>query len=204
MTMKILAFTDNHGDLNSLKKVEKKVKTGKPNIAICCGDISMFGKDLDKLIKKIDSFKIPVLIVPGNHEDRNALLELCEKSKNVVYLHGGIFNLKNYYFIGYEVNGFSKTDSDFRKFGKKIEKEVLKNLDKNDKFILITHAPPYKTNIDLLQLDHVGNKDLRKFIERNQPVLALSGHIHEDFYKKDKIAETTIANPGPEGMFFNV
>jgi uncharacterized protein len=56
--------------------------------------------------------------------------------------------------------------------------------------ILLFHGPPYETNLDRAGLDgkkvdhvpldvHVGSIAVRRFIERQQPMLTLHGHIHE-------------------------
>jgi len=36
------------------------------------------------------------------------------------------------------------------------------------------------------------------------PVLVLCGHFHENFRKQDKIKNTLIINPGPDGTIINV
>lgn len=49
-----------------------------------------------------------------------------------------------------------------------------------DRCVLVTHAPPHGLGLGLLH-DHtdVGSRGVRAFIERHQPLLTLSGHIHE-------------------------
>ena len=44
-------------------------------------------------------------------------------------------------------------------------------------------------------LVHVGSKLIRQFIEEMQPILAVSGHIHEAF-ALDSIGQTVVLNPG--------
>lgn len=56
--------------------------------------------------------------------------------------------------------------------------------------VFLFHSPPYKTNLDRAGLDgvmidhvqadvHVGSIAIREFIETQQPLLTLHGHIHE-------------------------
>ena len=71
---------------------------------------------------------------------------------------------------------------------KDIEKLVKEeNLDKS---IFLFHAPPYKTKLDRAALDgkmidyvpldvNVGSIAIKRFIENQQPLLTLHGHIHE-------------------------
>ena len=45
--MKILAFVDLHGSLNALKRLSKQIKSKKPDIIVCAGDISIFENNLE-------------------------------------------------------------------------------------------------------------------------------------------------------------
>ncbi len=83
-------------------------------------------------------------------------------------------------------------------------KELVK--EKNlDKSIFLFHSPPYKTKLDRAALDgkkidhvpldvHVGSIAIRRFIENQQPLLTLHGHIHESAEItgtwKDRIGKT--------------
>ena len=63
-------------------------------------------------------------------------------------------------------------------------------------FILVSHAPPVRTNTDrLLNGNHVGSRTVRTFIEEKQPLLCLTGHIHES-RGQDNIGRTLVLNPG--------
>lgn len=67
--------------------------------------------------------------------------------------------------------------------------------------ILVSHAPPANTALDLSISGHVGSLAVRQTIERFQPVVSLHGHIHEAFELSgtfyEKIGPRTIsANPG--------
>ena len=44
--------------------------------------------------------------------------------------------------------------------------------------------------------DHVGSKSVRSFIERTQPLICFTGHIHEGI-GVDTIGITKVINPGP-------
>jgi Icc-related predicted phosphoesterase len=70
--------------------------------------------------------------------------------------------------------------------------------------ILVSHSPPRGTNCDLTgSRVHVGSRALRRFIERHQPPLVLSGHIHESprvsGSHRDAIGRTVVVNPGQFG-----
>jgi len=70
---------------------------------------------------------------------------------------------------------------------------MIKHLPKK---ILVSHTPPYNTNTDVIESgQHVGSKAIREFIERHQPEICLTGHIHES-RNIDRIGKTLILNPG--------
>lgn len=62
--------------------------------------------------------------------------------------------------------------------------------------IFVSHTPPYNTACDRIGSGvHVGGKAIRGFIERVQPEVCLTGHIHEA-RSMDSIGRTVIVNPG--------
>jgi hypothetical protein len=77
--------------------------------------------------------------------------------------------------------------------------------------IHLFHSPPYNTPLDwmpppgrhdLLRLpDHVGSSEITRFIEREQPYMALCGHCHEAVVLgsyKTQLGETWCVNPGSQ------
>mgnify|MGYP001619479780 FL=1 len=114
--MKILAFTDTHADIEDLDKIKAKALKEKPDILVCCGDISVFGNGLNFALSFINDLKIKTLIVKGNHETAKALEDSCSRFKNIVNLSNyGIYESGDYVFFGYGNNGFSHTDEKFEK-----------------------------------------------------------------------------------------
>jgi hypothetical protein len=62
--------------------------------------------------------------------------------------------------------------------------------------ILVSHTPPHDTGTDVTGSGtHVGSRAVREFIERVQPGLCLTGHIHES-RSVDRIGATMVVNPG--------
>lgn len=62
--------------------------------------------------------------------------------------------------------------------------------------VLVSHVPPANTNVDrLYNGKHVGSTAIRTIIEKYQPDLCLTGHIHEG-RGIDNIFDTPIYNPG--------
>lgn len=65
-----------------------------------------------------------------------------------------------------------------------------------DRLVCAIHEPPHGTALDRLgNGQNVGSPGVRAFIERVQPDLVLTGHIHESG-GVDHIGRTTVINPG--------
>ncbi|MFH1064858.1 MAG: metallophosphoesterase [Candidatus Woesearchaeota archaeon] len=198
--MKLLAFVDLHGSLSMIKKIASTVKKEDVDCIICAGDVTIFGDSMKQLVRKLDGIGPTVFMLHGNHEDRISLKRACENTKNVKFMHKAVFETDEYVIMAYGGGGFSTKDAEFEKW----TKEAMKTIGKDKKIILVTHAPPYGTKLDLILDQPAGNKSIRAFIEKEKPVLAISGHLHENSYVKDKIGKTIIVNPGPGGMVFEV
>lgn len=70
--------------------------------------------------------------------------------------------------------------------------------------VFVLHSPPRDTCCDVIGARaHVGSRAIRAFVERHQPPLVLSGHIHESprvsSAWRDTIGRSTIVNPGQFG-----
>ncbi len=194
--MRLLAFTDIHGDKKAIKAILGSVKKDDPDILVCAGDLSNFGDNLSMLINAIKSVKKPLLIIHGNHEDYDELKALCENIEDCVCMHKKILRLGGYLFIGMGGGGFLSRDSEFERFVENKKNELLKG----EKIILITHGPVYNTKVDMIHgLGHRGCKSYRRFIDKYNPIVAICGHFHETFGKFDEVNNTLVINPGKAG-----
>ncbi len=199
--MKILAFADIHGSITKLRKILQKVNKNKPDIILCLGDFTIFENQIEPVMRKINAFKKPVYIIPGNHETPAIVKRLCNKYRNLHYAHKKIIKLGKYTLVGYGNGGFSAKEKGFERFIKQNHRKLL-----NKKIIFITHAPSYNTKLDYIDYlgEHVGCKSYTAFIKKYKPKLALSGHLHETFGKEDKIGRTILINPGPDGKVVKI
>lgn len=198
--MKILAFVDLHGSKKMLKKLGATARKDNVDYIVCAGDITIFGDSLQELLKELDKTGIPVVMIHGNHETEDLMKKACAKTKNIRFLHKNTLETDGYVFMCYGGGGFSATDKEFDRWSK----EAMSRIGEDKKIILVTHAPPYGTKLDLILDQPAGSKSIRKFIKLVQPKLAISGHLHENFGMKDRIDKTKIVNPGPWGMVLKV
>lgn len=199
--MKLLCFTDTHTSNKVLTEIEKKAKKEKPDFLVCTGDVSLFSRGLNEFFKRIEKINIPMILIHGNHEVDSEVRKIVKNYDYVKFVHKNGYRFENYLFIGYGGGGFSLIYPEFEQFIPKV-KDKLKE---EDNIILLVHAPPYGTKLDLLPyFGHVGSKSATKAIKELKPKLVLCGHLHENFKKMDKIGQTLIVNPGPDGMIVEI
>ena len=172
---------------------------------------------------------IEFYIIMGNDDFRINLevLENAEKSNILKSIHKKSIKLnKNLNIAGYNfVNPTPFRLKDWEKFDfendkmpqqlfleeiRSIEREKgaietdlksLKKLSSPKSTIYVIHAPPFNTKLDMITArEHVGSRAVRQFIEKEQPLLALHGHIHESPKMSgswsDKIGKTVCINVG--------
>src|SRR3989344_6808507 len=188
--MKILAFVDVHGNKTALNKIIEKSKNA--DLLICAGDITNFGQGLNKIVNLLSKANKPLLIIPGNHETASEIRSL--KQEFVVDIHKTLYRIDDYIFFGYGSGGFSLRDIALEKMTKEIKQIV-----KNKKFILVTHAPTYGTMADTINGQHRGSVSITKMIYETSPIINICGHLHESANKKSVLKKTLIINPGPYG-----
>ena len=148
-----------------------------------------------------------------HYADKRVLLCSIELAKN--------FNIAGYNFVNptpFRLKDWEKPDFEHDKMPQQlfneeirsvekesgtIEKDLekLKTLSNPKKTIYVIHAPPYNTKLDIITTGtHVGSKSIRNFIEKEQPLLTLHGHIHESPQMsgswKDNIGKTICINVG--------
>lgn len=193
--MKILIFTDTHGSESAYKELKKKAKD--VDFIICCGDVTIFENDIEKIMKKLSQLGKDVFIIHGNHEEEDAVAYFCDKYESLHFLHMSVLHVEGVTLVGYGGGGFSYTDEMCEEF----LKSAKEHLDKKNN-ILITHQPPFGTKVDEVYGEHAGSKSIKKFLKNYD--YAFSGHIHETSGITQKVGKTTIMNPGPKGYILTL
>jgi len=197
--MKILTFTDLHEDYEFMEGLKQKAK--EVDFILCAGDISIYETNLAEILSLLDELNKPIYIIHGNHEEDHDLAKACRETKNIKFVDKQILRFNDLVVVSHGGGGFyygpSKEDKEFESL-----QSIFEDAIKSSKYsILMTHAPPFKTKLDLIWSGkHVGSKAYRNFIKRVQPTVAISGHIHEASGIQDALGKTLLINPGPEGI----
>lgn len=204
MTMlRILVVADIHGDFETLEKFTESVKNESFDMVICPGDFTdMYsvpsdfsqGDVANLVIQKLLSLKKPLLCVPGNHDPYEIVDMFSDYNVN---LHAKVKEAR-----GMQFAGWGGAPTPFNTIFEPSDEETKEALDalakkvKKGSFILVTHDPAKDTGVDKIASGgHVGSQVIRDFIERTEPLLAISAHIHESG-AVDRIGSTTIFYPG--------
>jgi Icc-related predicted phosphoesterase len=200
--MKVLFFVDTHGSVGSVRKLREKSKDAE--LLVCAGDFTIFENDMSQILREFNNIGKPLLLIHGNHETASGVMMECEQLKNLHFIHRNYYIADDTIFYGFGGGGFSIKDESFARESELFMLEFKKLSEtKKYKLILVTHASPYGNRLDDLG-GHVGNRSIAEFISRYHPMLAVSGHLHENAGADDRINMTRIINPGPDGMILEL
>ena len=191
--MKILAFVDSHGNKKAMDVLERESK--KVDLILCAGDISIFEQDLDKILKRMDGWGKPILMLHGNHESEADMARACKGLQNIEFFHKKAKLINNILFMGFGGGGFEKKTPEMADFFK--SRKILLNSAKTKVFIF--HAPPYDTKLDHIGSSHNGNHTSKELILEYEPDLVVCGHFHENANKRERLGKGVLLNPGPSG-----
>lgn len=196
--MKILAVSDIHGNRTRCRRLYEKFKSNKFDVVIIAGDLTQFqGIDVaTEIVSIITRLGKKGFFIPGNCDPPQLLhVDTLVGSMNI---HGKKIEIKEFN-LSIEIIGFGGSLlTPFTTWIEFPEEEFEKKLPiPEKKFILVSHNPPYNTKIDKIwRGSHVGSRILREYIIKYQPLVTVSGHIHES-RGIDNIGGTVIVNPGP-------
>ena len=185
---RLLILSDIHNQNITLKEILSKIeKLGRiPDCCLIAGDITNFGtaEDMQNMLNLVLD-KIPkTFYVTGNCDP---IVDQEDLETLAINVEAQTYEINNFLVIGF---GTHRPQLDQKK---------LRTLRKtNMKVCLLTHVPPFGTSVDVVSINrHVGSRQLRDFIEKNENIfLSICGHIH-DSPSISQLGSCTIINPGP-------
>lgn len=192
--MKLLVFSDIHGAYDSL---ERLVETDA-DYYIAAGDLTSWGRGLDRCGEILSRRAGRTYVLPGNHETEEQIAGLCARF-GLNEFHGRVFEAGGYHIAGL---GYSNP-TPFNTPGEYSEAEIarrLQNFEHLRPLVLICHCPPAGTALDRIRKGvHGGSVSVREFIERTQPQYFFCGHIHEAEGVTAYLGATQCVNTGRSG-----
>ncbi len=198
--MRYILFSDVHCNKKYCDSIVKK--TADADFAIGAGDYATFRKGLQQAIEPLSSIKIPVILVPGNHESYGELTAATDGLDNFHVLHGSSIKINGVLFVGI---GCAIPETPFPWWSVDLSEERAWDfLPKPDSdFVFITHSPPYGCLDTLHNKKSIGSKSVRTFIETSKPLFTVCGHIHERWNEQSSIDGIPVINAGPKGYQFS-
>lgn len=192
--MRILLFSDIHGDVPALERLLAQ----PADLYINAGDLATFGRGLDRCAEVLRPLGERLWLLPGNHETHAATRALCDRF-GFVDFHRQVKWLGNTPWAGL---GYSNI-TPFRTPGEYSEQEITEALAPFHGISglhLVAHCPPYATALDeFAPGKHAGSPALRAWVEREQPRYLFCGHIHETAGQSERLGATQCVNVGKQG-----
>jgi putative phosphoesterase len=195
---KILAAGDFHGDSSVTKKLAEQAEREKVDLVVLTGDITS-PIETKNLLRPFSEKKQKVVFVPGNWDSTETINFLSQ-----LY---GIKNVGEHYVKYDDIGIFGvgspdwQMELDDKKTFDKLKKdfEMIKNLEKK---IMVSHLHAAGTKAEFSGVS--GSSALRKAIEKFQPDVFLSGHIHEAEGLSEKIGKTRVYSVGKKGRIIEI
>lgn len=188
--MKFLVITDLHENASAVEWINRLADENNVRAILFLGDVTDLGTCEDGR-KILTQFKKETYFIPGNCDPR----DISEKNSDIIKdVHGKAFEIDGIKFAA--MGGSNPTIFDTPcEYPEEVLKSKLASISSKG-MILMTHAPSYGI------LDHipngmsVGSKAIREIVSEFKPIVALSGHIHEDVGMQT-VEGTLFINPGP-------
>jgi len=191
---RILAAGDLHGDSKLAEELAKKAEKEKVDLVILNGDITGI-IETENIISPFTKRHEKVVFVPGNWDSTDTAAFLSKQY--------GIRNIDSYYvkYKNVGIFGASGKEIDEEETFKSLKKsfDKIKNLEKK---IMVTHIHAAGTKSELSGFS--GNEGIRKAVDKFQPDLLISGHIHELEGAEEKIGKTRVINVGRKGRIIEI
>jgi uncharacterized protein len=197
--MKVLIFSDIHGDLRALEKIVAQ----QADVYIAAGDLSNFGRQLDECGELLKPLGERVWVLPGNHETHDQTLAFCQRF-GFIDFHRHVRPLGATQWAGL---GYSNI-TPFNTPGEYSEEQISQALaafEGIQPLYLVVHFPPQGTKLDeFAPGKHAGSPTLRAWVDRVQPVYLFCGHIHECAGRSDRLGSTQCFNVGKQGYTLEI
>jgi len=194
--MKLLLFSDLHCDTIAARSLVKRAAS--VDVLIGAGDFGKVRRDVGVCIDMLRTIDKPAVLVAGNNESTEELVEACKNWPHAHVLHGAGVAVGGIEFFGIgggiPVTPFGAWSYDFTE---EQAQELLQNCPA--RCVLVSHSPP-KGAVDRAGGQSLGSVAVRDAVERLQPLLAVCGHIHSCAGQQDKIGLTPVINAGPRGI----
>lgn len=192
-----IALPDLHDKSEHLRRIARPIY--EADAVLLPGDMTNGSMNhLLRLFAILEEFNEHIYAVPGNMDSHAILAHLAREGLNL-HCHWQLLDGVALCGVGGALpfaGSFVFSEPQLAECLDDCIRGIPESLPK----ILVCHQPPIHTHCDKLPGgEHVGSRAVRAFIERVQPLVCFTGHIHEA-QAIDRIGQTQIINPGPLWM----
>lgn len=196
--MRIFIFSDIHGDTRAVERIIAQ----PADVYIAAGDLSTFGRALERTAEALKPLGGKLWLLPGNHETHAQTRALCDRYGYVDF-HRQVRRLESAQGATWWAGLGYSNPTPFNTPGEYSEEEIadaLAPFENRKPLYLVVHFPPRGTKLDEVGPgNHAGSSTLRTWVERVQPQFLFCGHIHEGAGLQDQIGATKCFNVGKHG-----
>lgn len=170
--MKLLALSDLHSDEDLLDRLRMLSASKSYDAVLFCGDLTTRGP-VSYAEEALSLFRNSFAVF-GNMDTPEVAEKISQMGKSV---HARKMKFGDWSLVG--IGGSNPTPFSTPSEFSELEIEAFlarAQVDRNT--ILLSHPPPYGV-FDSVGGVHAGSKSVRECIDRDRPLLAICGHIHE-------------------------
>ena len=199
--MKLLLFSDLHRDRAAARSLLRKADDA--DVLIGAGDFATTRRGLRDVIEVLRVVSRPSILVAGNSESPDELIQATADWETATVLHGQgcVVNDVPFWGLGgavpvtpFGARSYDLTESQAA--------ALLKGCPGHA--VLVTHSPP-KGMVDRSSAGvSLGSTAVREAIDVYAPRLVVCGHIHASAGEIAQAGSTTIVNAGPAGILWDL
>jgi Icc-related predicted phosphoesterase len=195
--VKLLLFSDLHANVISARRLVQAARDVEAVIG--AGDFGNLRRHVRDCVEVLREIECPAVLVAGNNESTEELVEACRDWPQAQVLHGTGTRIAGVDFFGIgggiPVTPFGSWSYDF---SEEQAEELLANCPAG--CVLVTHSPPRGAVDTSSSGESLGSVAVRYAVERLRPRLVVCGHIHASAGLQATIGPSPIVNAGPRGV----
>jgi len=193
--LRILAASDLHGNLETSKRLSDKARLENVDLIIIAGDINNYHHTTENIFEPFREAGQRVFFIPGNADSEQEHLFLQKSAKSI----------HNYYvsYSGVGITGIGNSDWKLS-FNERDLEMIQRNLERmtHETKILVSHL--HAKDLIFEKMGFYGDQTLRRAVEKFQPEVLISAHIHEIEGLEDRIGKTRVVQVGRRGTVLEI
>jgi Icc-related predicted phosphoesterase len=199
--MRLLLFSDLHADASAARRLVAMAEG--VDAVVGAGDFATVRRRIRVGIEILRAIARPAVLVAGNNETTEELVDACRDWPSAQILHGSGLTLDGVAFFGL---GGGVPVTPFGDWSYDLTEDQAAALLAGCPAggVLVSHSPP-KGLVDADSAGRgLGSTAVLAAIERCRPRLVVCGHIHASAGRRETLGPTTVVNAGPDGLLWDL